>query len=145
MQKMGCAEEMPAKNQTFLQICASPFSPSHSKWLLQKTMASLGQQLFDMKSSGPYKHCHILSVPCCVFTHWHRSGRGGFPKWQGPNSELLSFAPLASPEGFVTVSSIQMHLMLIPGVQWRETVLLIYKICTIYSSISSLPEQIPPL
>lgn len=73
------------------------------------------------------------------------SGRWGFPKWQRLNSELLSFVPLTSPQrvcgSLVNPNAFNANTRC----TMKRNVLLIYRDCTIYSNISSLPEKIPPL
>lgn len=135
---MGCAEETPAKTQIFLQTCDSPFQLSHRKWLLHRTMAAWDSGCMTPSQQDLADTATSLACPT-------GSGRRGFPKWQRPNSELLSFVPLTSPQrvcgSLVNPNAFNANTRC----TMKRNVLLICRVCTIHSNISSLPEEIPPL
>lgn len=110
---MEWAEEMPPKTPTFLQIYPFPFLLCDRKWLLHKTMASLGQQLCDSKSVTTQGHEHILRVPPASSAQ-PRAGR--VSQWLRPKSALCPAHLLRGVCGL----SVPEDLVAISGVQWRE-------------------------
>lgn len=110
---MECAEEMPPKTPTFLQIYASPFSVCDRKWPWPAWASSCVTEI-----QWPLRDTATFSVCPCSSSTGPGQGRESFPNGRG---RIQLCALHISPEGLVAVLLIPEHLMPISGEQWRET------------------------